>query len=102
MSTTLHDLATKHTSEKDALQLRKNLLVSFCEHWKTYSQTELYKLANADTKHIEHQIHLENTQLRKIYGIMASTLEQEEHVIKMRHRIEELESTQSIETMTDS
>ena len=102
MSPTQHNLATKHTSERDALQLRKNMLVSFCEHWKTYSQRELYKVANADTKHIEHQIHLENTQLRKIYGKMASTLEQEEHVMKMRHRIEELELTQSIENMTDA
>jgi len=33
---------------------------------------------------------------------MASKLEQEEHVMQMRHRIEELELTQSIETMTDA
>jgi len=66
MSPTQHNLATKHTSEKDALQTRKNLLDSFCEHWKTYSQMELYKVANADTKHIENQIHLENTQLREM------------------------------------
>jgi len=102
MSPTQHNLATKHTSEKDALQTRKNLLVSFCEHWKTYSQMELYKVANADTKHIENQIHLENTQLREICGKMVSKLEQEEHVMKMRHRIEELELTQSIETLTDA
>jgi len=66
MSPTQHNLAKKHTSEKNALQTRKNLLVSFCEHWKTYSQMELYKVANADTKHIENQIHLENTQLREM------------------------------------
>jgi Ni,Fe-hydrogenase I large subunit len=102
MSATLHDLATKHTSQKDALQTRKNLLFSFCEHWKEYSQTELCKVANADTKHIENQIHMENSQLREIYGKMANKLEQEENIMQMRHRIEELEMTQSIETMTDT
>jgi len=102
MSATQYDLATKHTSEKDALQTRKNLLVSFCMSWKKHSQLELYKVANANTNHIEHQIHLENSQLSHFYSKMAHNLEQEEKVMQMKHRIEELELTQTIETMTDT
>jgi len=101
MSATQYDLATKHKSEKDALQTRKNLLVSFCVHWKEYSQLELNKVANADTKEIENHLHLENLQLCQIYAKMAANLEQEQNVMNMRHRIQELELTQS-ESMTDS
>jgi hypothetical protein len=70
-------------------------------HWKEHLQAELSKIPNINPEQIETQSMLENAHLHRFYSKTIYIISQEESVMEMRHRIEELESRQNTETMTD-
>jgi hypothetical protein len=102
MSVTTRDLKTSHILDKAIMETRKNFLVSFCTQWKQHTQSELCKIPNITPVQIEHQCALENAYLHDFYLRMVNALSQEDEVMQMRHRIEDLEFKQNLETMTDS